>query len=50
MLGHVIGLVVAHDRTLSLVRSSATAARTQYAMLALRVLYTVSGMWLLSLG
>jgi hypothetical protein len=50
VLGHVIGLVVAHDRALSLVRSSATAARTQYAMLALMVLYTVSGMWLLSLG
>jgi hypothetical protein len=47
--GHVAGLVVAHDRALALVRSAATAARTQYAMLALMVLYTVSGMWLLSL-
>jgi hypothetical protein len=48
--GHVIGLVVAHDRALALVPSAATAARTQYAMLALMVLYTVSGMWLLSLA
>nr|MDQ3823873.1 fenitrothion hydrolase [Actinomycetota bacterium] len=47
--GHVVGLVVAHDRALALVPSSATAARTQYAMLALMVLYTVGGMWLLSL-
>jgi hypothetical protein len=48
--GHVVGLVVAHDRALALVPSSATAARTQYAMLALMVLYTLGGMWLLSLG
>ena len=47
--GHVAGLVVAHDRALALVRSPVTAARTQYAMLALMVLYTISGMWLLSL-
>jgi hypothetical protein len=47
--GHVVGLVVAHDRALALVPSAATAARTQYAMLALMVLYTVCGMWLLSL-
>ncbi len=50
VIGHVVGLVVAHDRALSLVPSAATAARTQYAMLALMVLYTVGGMWLLSLG
>ena len=48
--GHLVGLVVAHDRALALVPSSATAARTQYAMLALMVLYTVGGMWLLSLN
>jgi hypothetical protein len=47
--GHVVGLVVAHDRALELVPNAATAARTQYAMLALMVLYTVGGMWLLSL-
>jgi hypothetical protein len=49
VVGHVVGLVVAHDRALALVPSAATAARTQYAMLALMVLYTVGGMWLLSL-
>jgi hypothetical protein len=49
VIGHVVGLVVAHDRALALVPSAATAARTQYAMLALMVLYTVTGMWLLSL-
>jgi hypothetical protein len=50
VIGHIVGLVVAHDRALSLVPSAATAARSQYAMLALMVLYTVGGMWLLSLG
>jgi hypothetical protein len=48
--GHLLALVIAHDRALALVRSAATAARTQYAMLALMVLFTVGGMWLLSLG
>lgn len=49
VVGHVVGLMVAHDRAVALVESSRTAARTQYAMLALMVLYTVGGMWLLSL-
>jgi hypothetical protein len=50
VVGHVIGLTVAHDRALSLFRSPQTALRTQYAMLALMVLYTVGGLWLLSNG
>ena len=50
VVGHVVGLVVAHDRALAVVPSAATAARTQYAMLALMVLSTVGGMWLLSLS
>ena len=49
VIGHVFGLVVAHDRAVALVRSTRVAAQTQYAMLALMVLYTVGGMWLLSL-
>jgi hypothetical protein len=48
VIGHVLGLVVAHDRALSLYRSARSAVRTQYAMLALMVLYTVGGMWILS--
>ena len=48
--GHVLGLVLAHDRAISLFSSSRTAVRTQYAMLALMVLYTCTGLWLLSSG
>jgi hypothetical protein len=48
VVGHVLGLVVAHDRALSLSRTARSAVRTQYAMLALMVLYTVGGMWILS--
>jgi hypothetical protein len=48
VVGHVLGLVVAHDRALTLYRSARSAIRTQYAMLALMVLYTVGGMWILS--
>lgn len=48
--GHVLGLIVAHDRAVALVGSTRKAARAQYAMLALMVLYTVGGMWSLSLS
>ena len=48
--GHVAGLVVAHDRAVSLFSSARLAVRTQYAMLALMVLYTAGGLWLLSQG
>ena len=50
VIGHVIGLVLAHDRAVALFRSPRLALRTQYAMLALMVLYTVGGLWLLSQG
>jgi uncharacterized membrane protein YwzB len=48
--GHVAGLMLAHDRAVTLFNSPRTAIRTQYAMLALMVLYTVGGLWLLSRG
>ncbi|HSO01232.1 MAG TPA: hypothetical protein VLS46_01795 [Gaiellaceae bacterium] len=47
--GHVAGLAVAHDRAVSLL-DQRSALRSQYAMLALMVLYTVGGLWLLSNG
>jgi hypothetical protein len=50
VIGHVIGLVLAHDRAVALFPSQRLALRTQYAMLALMVLYTVGGLWLLSQG
>jgi hypothetical protein len=48
--GHVLGLVLAHDRAIALFSSARTAVRTQYAFLILMVLYTVAGLWLLSQG
>jgi hypothetical protein len=50
VIGHVLGLMVAHDRAVALSPSPRIALRTQYVMLALMVLYTVGGMWLLSLN
>jgi hypothetical protein len=50
VVGHVLGLVLAHDRAISMFSSAKTAIRTQYAMLALMVLYTCTGLWLLSTG
>jgi hypothetical protein len=49
-LGHVAGLAVAHDRAVDLFERRSDALRSQYAMLALMVLYTVGGLWLLSQG
>jgi hypothetical protein len=48
VVGHVLGLMLAHDRAVALWGSARTAVRTQYAMLALMVLYTCTGLWLLS--
>jgi hypothetical protein len=49
IVGHVLGLVLAHDRAVALFPGK-VATRAQYAMLALMVLYTVGGMWVLSSG
>jgi hypothetical protein len=49
-VGHVAGLAVAHDRAVTLFESRADALRSQYPMLALMILYTVGGLWLLSQG
>jgi hypothetical protein len=48
IVGHVLGLVIAHDKALAIFGTSRAALRTQYALLALMVLYTVGGLWLLS--
>jgi hypothetical protein len=48
--GHVAGLALAHERALALFARRADALRSQYPLLALMVLYTVGGLWLLSQG
>jgi hypothetical protein len=48
VVGHVAGLVLAHDRAVELFESPRKAAISQYAMLVLMVVYTVTGLWLLS--
>jgi hypothetical protein len=50
VLGHVAGLAVAHDRAVTMFEDRHDALRSQYPMLALMVLYTVGGLWLLSRG
>lgn len=49
-VGHVSGLAIAHDRAVSVFADRRDALRSQYPMLALMVLYTVGGLWLLSHG
>jgi hypothetical protein len=50
VVGHISGLVIAHDRAVALFESRADALRSQYPMLGLMVLYTLGGIWLLSQG
>jgi hypothetical protein len=50
VVGHVAGLVLAHDRAVALFRSGAAALLAQYPLLVLMVVYTVGGLWLLSAG
>jgi hypothetical protein len=46
--GHVAGLVLAHDRALSIYEKAREATRSQYWMLVVMVGFTSLGLWLLS--
>jgi hypothetical protein len=46
--GHVAALTLAHDRALVLYGEARTAARSQYAMLAIMVGFTTLALWLLA--
>jgi hypothetical protein len=46
--GHVCGLVLAHDRAISMYAHLKDAVRSQYWMLAVMIGYTTFGLWLLS--
>jgi len=48
VVGHVAGLVLAHDRALSMYDDVKVATRSQYWMLAVMVGFTTFGLWLLS--
>jgi hypothetical protein len=50
VVAHIFGLVLAHDRAVALIPSARRALQAQYALLALMVLYTCAGLWLLSHG
>jgi hypothetical protein len=47
VIGHVGGVILAHDRAIALFDRS-DAVRTQYALLAVMVLFTASGLLILS--
>jgi hypothetical protein len=48
VLGHVAGLVLAHDRALALYGQAKLAMRSQYWMLGIMVGFTTLALWLLS--
>jgi hypothetical protein len=48
VIGHIAGLVLAHDRALVSFGDSRSATRSQYWMLAVMITFTSLGLWLLS--
>jgi hypothetical protein len=48
VLGHVSGLILAHDRALTVYNRVRDATRSQYWMLVVMVGFTSIGLWLLS--
>jgi hypothetical protein len=50
VIGHIVGLAVAHDRAVGLFPTARIALWAQYPMLVLMVLFTVGGLWVLSQG
>jgi hypothetical protein len=48
VIGHVLALVLGHDRALSIYGDARSAARSQYWMLAMMVGFTTLGLFLLS--
>ncbi|MEA2190215.1 MAG: hypothetical protein QOI73_336, partial [Solirubrobacteraceae bacterium] len=48
VIGHVAGLILAHDRALIAFKDGRTATRSQYWMLAVMIAFTSLGLWLLS--
>ncbi len=50
VIGHVAGLVLAHDRALTIYADHRDATRSQYWMLTVMVAFTCLGLWLLSAG
>ena len=48
MIGHVIGLTLAHDRAIAYWGDYRQATRSQYWMLAVMVSFTCLGLYLLS--
>ncbi|MEJ7892223.1 MAG: hypothetical protein WKF94_06250 [Solirubrobacteraceae bacterium] len=50
VIGHVAGLVLAHDRALVVYGSARAAVRSQQAMLVVIIAFTCLGLWLLSVS
>jgi hypothetical protein len=50
LVGHVLGLTLAHDRALVYWKDYRRASRSQYWMLAVMVAFTCFGLYLLSVG
>ena len=48
VIGHVCGLILAHDRALAMYEKAKTATTSQYWMLAVMVAFTTGGLFLLS--
>ncbi len=50
LIGHAVGLMIAHDRAIALWGDARAATSSQYWMLAVMVSFTCLGIWLLMAG
>jgi hypothetical protein len=48
VLGHVAGLILAHDKAIAIYKDPREATRSQYWMLMIMIGFTSLGLWLLS--
>jgi hypothetical protein len=47
VVGHVCGVITAHDRAVELFKKPQVAVRSQYPLLTVMIVYTVTGLLLL---
>jgi hypothetical protein len=48
IIGHIIGIYIAHSASIDIFKQKEEALRSQYPMLVLMILYTLFSLWIIS--